>query len=403
MKVFIVTHDLTPANAHLMPWRTVCEVVEQGRQMGYDIGLVSLGARMEEVAGHGIPEGTVSVPKARDELECQLRKLIPDQKERVVVIWPLVWREPGWRTRVAGRLGVSLLGYFPGGVYRLRDTVYAIRRIGLRKSAPYLAEAIWPKAWQIRRWQSNGFTGMIALTQLTADTAVSSGWPADRIRAIPPGRDSHELSVDRKELSEGFVTWRRGRPFYVFAGPPSGIRGVYELLKAFELMADSHSDVCLVCLFRSDGPLEAGQISAVIAGMKHHDRVFCVWESLGKEQLESFMAECRAIVLPFIAVPSEIPLAMIEAMQFGKPVVTTNTGGSGDFVSDSGEAVTLGDVTGLSRTMSRLLVDTDYYRRKCIKTQDVYENHPTWNEMAVQWLECISDLSQFPRSGEDGK
>jgi len=403
MKVLVVTHDLNSRNAHLMPWRTVCEVVEGGRKQGYNLMLVSLGRQRQRLVGPGIPVGTVSVSKAGGDLENQLGDLIASQQDDVVLLWPVVWREPYWRTRIAGRLGVTLIGYFPGGVYHLRDALYAVHRIGLRKASPYLAEAAWPKARQIRHLYASGFSGMIAMTHFTADAAVSAGWPKERIRVIPPGRDGDELSRSNVALPEDFIEWRNGRPFYMFAGPPSGIRGIYELLKAFDRLANDHKDVCLVCLFRSDGSLDADRIAGVIRRMAHSKRVFCVWESLDKEQLELFMAECHATVLPFVAVPSEIPLAMIEAMRFGKPVITTMTGGSGGFVESSGEAVPLGDIKGLTLAMSRLLSDTDYYQKKCTKTLEVYANHPTWQVMAARWLECILDTVQVAELGGDRK
>jgi len=392
MKALVVTHDLTERNAHLMPWRTVCEVVKRGRLKGHDLKLVTLGDCKKVVDGRGIPSGTVSVSKVRNDLEGDLREAVKEWGCEVI-LWPLVWREPYWRIKIVGSLGVPVIGYFPGGVYRLTDVLYAARRIELRGALHYLTNAIWPKRLQLNRWRNYGFCHLIAMTSFTADVAIAGGWPRKLISAIPPGRDSHEEHVVGTTLPDAFDGWRGDRPFYMFAGPPSGIRGIYELLKAFDYMADTYKDICLVCLFRSDAPLESKKIAGVIDRMRNRDRVYCLWESLSKAQLEAFMFECHAAVLPFVAVPSEIPLAIIEAMRYEKPVITTMTGGTGYFVKGFGVSVPLGDTRALADAMSGLLADTDYYQDKCSATREAYARHPTWDAMVDQWVECISNAS----------
>ncbi len=391
MRALVVTHDLTNQNAHLMPWRTVCEVVLRGQQKGHDFKLVSLGDRVKALTGPGIPLDTVSVSKARNELESNLFEVIQKQ-ECGVLIWPLVWREPYWRIRIVGNLGVPVIGYFPGGVYKFTDALYSVRRTELRIALHYLANAVWSKRLQLRRWQKNGIRHLIAMTSYTANTAIACGWPDKLVSVIPPGRNSREEHVTGTSLPDDFDGWRKGRPFFMFAGPPSGIRGIYELLQAFDYMAEIHKNVGLVCLFRSDALLESKHIAGVIDTMRNRDQVYCVWESLSKAQLEEFMSECHATVLPFVAVPSEIPLAIIEAMRYEKPVITTMTGGSGDFVKDFGESVPLGDTKALAAVMTDLLTNADYYQSKCIATRDAYARHLTWDAMVDQWIERISGV-----------
>jgi glycosyltransferase involved in cell wall biosynthesis len=389
MNIIVVTHDLTEYNAHLMPWRTVCEVVRNARSKGIDARLVSLGAKREVMSGRGIPSGTLSIVKEKIALESELRELTQTFPCDAIV-WPVVWREPYWRIKAVTCLRIPVVGYFPGGVYRLADVLYASKHVGLRGSLPYLADAVWPKQFQLRRWKKRGFKFLIAMTSFTAKVAVAEGWPGWLISAIPPGREEEQVEYARVSLPADFEEWRQNRPFYVFAGPPSGIRGVYELLNAFDRLAEAHQDARLVCLFRSDAPLESEPIARVIANMKYSERVYTIWESLSKPVLEAFMSECHGLVLPFLTVPSEIPLAIIEGMRFAKPVITTMTGGTGEFVEACGEAVALGDVPALADSMLRLLTDPGYYQEKCDAAGAAYRKHPTWNVMADEWIECVN-------------
>lgn len=396
MRILVVTHDLTERNAHLMPWRTVCEVVSRARKKGYEARLLSLGRQRDRLDGHGIPSGTISIPKDREGLEQEMGAVLEDWQCEVIV-WPLVWREPYWRVQAISRLGVPLVGYLPGGVYRLADTLYAAKRIGIRGAIPYIAEALWAKGRQLSRWKQLGFVQLIAMTEFTADAARKGSWTRDEVKSIPPGRESSEESLQKAALPADFLEWRNERPYYLFAGPPSGIRGVYELLEAFEQVADKNENACLVCLFRSDAPLESERLGRVINGMKCRGRIHVVWESVERALFDAYISACHSVVLPFVTVPSEIPLAIIESMRYGKPVITTMTGGTGDYVKKSGVAVALGDIDGLAASMLRLLSDSAYYGDRCAATSSCYRRHPSWDEMVDEWLGCISGRIEHVR------
>lgn len=399
MRILVVTHDLTERNAHLMPWRTVCEVVCRSRERGFEARLLSFGDQNVSLTGYGIPSDTISIVKHRNTLKDAINTAV-ESWPCDVIVWPLVWREPAWRVRVASGLGIPLVGYFPGGVYRLVDTLYAAKRIGLRNALPYIAEAVYPKSRQVTLWKKLGFIQLIAMTELTADAAIKNGWAGDNIEAIPPGRDVMENPLPQSGLPAEFREWRGERPYYLFAGPPSGIRGIYELLESFERVAEKNNEACLVCLFRSDAPLESERLKRVISNMKFSDRIYVTWESVGKAVYEAFLSECHAVVLPFVTVPSEIPLAIIETMRYEKPVITTMTGGTGDWVRSFGVAIALGATGALAESMLRLLLDNDYYKDRCNAVRMAYLAHPTWDDMTDKWLACISGKVGQRRSDE---
>ena len=100
-------------------------------------------------------------------------------------------------------------------------------------------------------------------------------------------------------------------------GPPGRIRGVFELLGAFEKAADKLKDICLICLFRADGLLDTEKIRGILSKMKNRNRIYTIWESLDIRELYSFIKACHAQILPFILIPSEIPLAIIETIPAG--------------------------------------------------------------------------------------
>jgi glycosyltransferase involved in cell wall biosynthesis len=107
---------------------------------------------------------------------------------------------------------------------------------------------------------------------------------------------------------------------------------------------------------------------------------------VGRADLDAFLGACYAVVLPFLLVPSEIPLAVLEAAGHGKPVITTGPGGTADFVQEFGLAVPAGHSRALAAALLRLLEDPQLYAEKCRGAERVYAAHPTWEETARSWL-----------------
>ncbi len=390
MNLAVATHDLTKHNSHLMPWRTVCEMVTRLNDQGQKAILLSLSGNASVIEGPSIPPNTVVIEKSRDKLERELRGIIQAYSLEALV-WPLMWREPAWRTKLIGRLSIPTVGYFPGGIYDVSDVLYAVRRIGIRASLPYVMECIVPKRGKLQDFKKSGIDNLIAMTAKTAQVICANGWESEQVNVIPPGKDSEQLASEEKPLPPEFAAALVGRSYFLFMGPPSGIRGIYELLEAFDRFADRRTDVCLVCLFRSDRPLEEARIARVMKSMRNSDRVWAKWESVDRDTLTAFVSACHAVVLPFVAVPSEIPLAVIEVMRYGKPVVTTMTGGTGEYVSAFGEVSPLGDISALANSMDKLINNDTYYQACCRKAKENYEKHPLWEQVALGWQTVIKN------------
>jgi glycosyltransferase involved in cell wall biosynthesis len=144
--------------------------------------------------------------------------------------------------------------------------------------------------------------------------------------------------------------------------------------------------MCLVCLFRSDPGIDVAAIRRRIESRRYAERIICVWESVRKVDLEAFLEACHAVVLPFLLVPSEIPLAVIEAAGHRKPVITTGPGGTADFARPFGLAVPPANSSALAAAMLQLLEDRQLYAGKCDAARRIYAAHPTWEEVAQSWL-----------------
>lgn len=385
MKLAIYTTELTRANAHLMPWRTVLEVASQWQNMHGAVLVLSGDRQTGEEVIAGIRVAHVHRPKGEPEAAGFCARLVEEGVHGVY--FPVA---PGslymYLAQLLRRSGVSLTWYYPGAWYTHRQVLRAMRVMSLRKLLPYIYQALIPKRFWLARLKALGNYPMIAMTDYTADQLRAHGYPADRIFAIPPGKAP---VAQRGEVSSACIHIEQAvgdARFFLFFGPPNPIRGVYHLLDAFSNVSRNHPDVKLVCLFRGDNNVDSTVIRARVARMDLGDRLIAHWQSVGPADLDRLLKRCYAVLKPFVIVPSEIPLAVIETAEYGKPVIGFEGDGTGEFIGRFGLVAKHGDSDDLARKMQRLLDESAFYDERCQAAHDVYAAHPDWREVAEMWL-----------------
>jgi glycosyltransferase involved in cell wall biosynthesis len=394
MNVLIATHDMIARKAHLMPWRVISEVAKSRTPTDTVVFIASLTTGATDPSP---PDNVYLISKEKGELSDALHRFVTEHSIDVV-IWPVTWREPKWRIRIVAALPVARVAYFPGGVYDLRACLYAMRHLGTRMTLPYLLDSLISPRRLVRQLAQAGFTDLIALSNLTRSIAETAGWTAERTHCVMPGKDAPEKSSPAN-LPRETEQWLCGAPYFLFMGPPSRIRGIFEMLTAFEVAAQQDESVRLVCLFRADDKLDSEAIRTLIDRSKHRERISAVWESVSGSELHAFMHGALSIVMPFILVPSEIPLAIIEAMAHGKPVISTASGGTGQFVSQFGFATAVGDTAALAHAMLTLAGDENLRRDKAQRARALHEELGDWREMADRWMTIARMALADRRSG----
>ncbi len=388
MNIAVYSNDMTEKNGRLMPWRTVLEVTSEWNATGHRALILSGTSRGQVNEWMDCGVRVREVMKPRDQNAMRAVASVCREEKINVLYWPLDWRRVPTEVFELENTRLKIIWYMPGAQYKIKQVLKAACFMKASEILPYLVQALASKRRFTVKLSSPGVRPLITMTPYTRDRIVEAWYPPGKVMSIPPGKDPVNLSRDESGQFSQLQDCLAGVPYFLYFGPAQAIRGVSQILSAFASVARKHSTVQLVCLFRSDPGLSVARWKRRIAGMESGARIHCAWESVAPGDLAAFIGNCHAVLLPFLLVPSEIPLAVIETAGFGKPVIGSGPDGTGNFIDQFGLTVPFARSDLLAEAMLELLNNEDLYVRKCQKARLVFENHPTWKEVARQWLEA---------------
>ena len=165
----------------------------------------------------------------------------------------------------------------------------------------------------------------------------------DRVHVIRCGVDELFLSAD---FAVAFSSQQ-----LVNVGRLVEQKGQLVLLEAAALVARRGVDFSLLII--GDGPMRA-DLEDAIQRLGLTDRVTLLgWRS--NDQVRDLLIQSRAMVMPSFA--EGLPVALMECLALGRPVVTTYVGGTPELVTDhtNGLLVPAGDATALADAMVTVL------------------------------------------------
>jgi glycosyltransferase involved in cell wall biosynthesis len=223
---------------------------------------------------------------------------------------------------------------------------------------------------------------VIAVSNATAEEAIRFyRLPRNRVVAINNGMNLPNLLNSRvkKEneeqiiLSVGRLVWNKGHKYLVDAMPAV-------------LSECPSARLFIVGVGDQRKPLQSQAKKLHIEGAV---------EFLGKvstEKLHSLYSEADVFVHPSLYDPA--PIAVLEAMSMGKPVVATHVGGIPEFITNGvdGLLVEPRNSSQLARAITDILSDSSMRRRLGQEARKRIEKEFTWEAVAKKTLEFYESL-----------
>ncbi len=180
--------------------------------------------------------------------------------------------------------------------------------------------------------------------------ALSESWKGNLASIVPAARiEVVRNAVPLAEIREAEEDQRRAVLFLGRLGPR---KGVSELVRAFATIADDFPTIDLVCA--GDGDIEATREQASRLGLG--ERVLCPGWLRGDDKQKTLS---RAIVFALPSHAEGLPMALLEAMSAGLPVLASSVGGIPEVVRHGVEGYLIepGDEAALAGFLRTLLED----------------------------------------------
>jgi glycosyltransferase involved in cell wall biosynthesis len=218
---------------------------------------------------------------------------------------------------------------------------------------------------------------LIAVSEGLRRTYEAIGVPPELFVTVPNGVAPHESRTSRAEARQ-VLGLEADRPVVLTVGRLAHMKGQRHLIDAVPGLAARFPGLAVVLL--GDGSLRnALQERAAALGVAGNV-VFCGH----RPDARRLLAAADVFVLP--SRHEGMPLAALEAMEAGLPVVATRVIGSAEVVDDgvTGALVRPGDPTALGAAVARLLADPALRRRQGAAGRCRYEARFTRERMAVE-------------------
>ena len=189
--------------------------------------------------------------------------------------------------------------------------------------------------------------------------ALSDAWRATLQQISPQARIEVLMNAVPLPPADGLPAPANPQPTLLFFGEIARHKGVFELARAFGRVADELPELRLIYAGTGSG-VEATR--RLIEQLRLGGRVrFTGW--LQAERKRATLAGATVFVLPSYV--EGMPMALLEAMSFGLPVIATPVGGVPEIVTHErdGLLVPPGDIDALAAAIARLTSEPELRER----------------------------------------
>ncbi len=208
----------------------------------------------------------------------------------------------------------------------------------------------------IERWTVSKFDHIVTISNYLRSELMGWNIARDRISLVPNGVRVNRIARRERDAVQRELGLSSADRVIGTVGRLERAKGLGYLLQAIEKLLPAWPQI--KCVIVGDGRL-AVQLREFVASHGLHDHVlFTGFRSDVPRLLEAF----DVFALPSLT--EGIPIALLEACAYARPIVASRVGGVPEVISDgrSGRLVDAGDVTGLADAIDALLRDESVAR-----------------------------------------
>lgn len=276
-------------------------------------------------------------------------------------------------------------------------TVYTVHGVPAREAPSYAHRGL---SERLRYWMETYYSN-IAIRSVRHAIAISPYV----LREYEGKTHAQWHRIDNPLPDEYFAIEDKSQPGQIlYVGTITEVKDILTLLRAFKELTDSPasktvaSSLTLRLAGRTTSPVYEATINAYIADNSLQQQV-TVLGMLDRSALLEEYSRCALVALS--SRQENAPMAIIEAMAAGKPVVATGVGGVPDLVKDgvTGYLVPAGDAVGMARRMGQLITQPETRVAMGMRARQEATSRFRVSDVALKYREVYRAVAEAGRRG----
>ena len=395
-RILFVAPGFTRENIRLQPWRYVYELASQSTGRGNVVVLTNQhdgGQQTRQQWQEGFE--VLATPLLSVRQQPVLADLIASL-EPVELWWSTTPRSIAY-LKLLSQFNCKRIAFMTCPLYSWRELFF-----GFRQRAPFceikdlLLQRLIPRWLFARAMNGELIDSIVVQSRANGDVLRGMGVEAGKIKHLPVGIDDDDMGAIDETVSAS-VSDRMGSGSgevkILFLGSPRVIRGFDYLKETFISLYRQRQDVELVILARGASEQQSQKLQSEIENAAGQGAVQIESGWLSRDEVWAYLAEADIVVLPFLLVPSDVPVAALEAMARGSTLVVSTVDGLPELVADGrGVAVDLSQHDSLRKVLLELVSDPERRRICGEKARAYMQTYPRWQDVGRQLEEVVANV-----------
>lgn len=383
IKICVVVYNLTETNRKLQPWRYLLELFNTIDNK-YEIHFLTNSTFKNELFPYKIHSDIKISPYKNKKLIKTIKAINPE-----IIFW---WasKKTFLYKKVFKILNKNIILYYTGPIYYFKSEIFPVLKyISLKDIYHYVIDSLIPLRFLKNLINSSVINKTVVMTKRNYERFIQAGTDPEKVIIIPQGYSarsltrfySHDISFKSTASIVDKIT-------ILYMGRATPLRGVEFLIRSFgELLKriPSSKRVSLHVLSRDSDENYIRKLKLLVNSLALEPYINIENGWLERDNLELYMYESRFLVMPFLLVPSEIPISILEYLSLGKPVIAPDLDGIPELLeSGCGIVYKHYDQDALTDAMFKLIMDDELYNKLCKNSRAFINNYYTWDSLKIK-------------------
>jgi glycosyltransferase involved in cell wall biosynthesis len=239
---------------------------------------------------------------------------------------------------------------------------------------------------------------VIVLSENSKEKIIRFNITSRKILVVPPGISDFDLKVpniiDVNMIKESLNIYKDD--FVVlYLGSPLSLRGVDTLINGISIVIKDIPSLKLIILSRrrtNELSKEENYVKSLCIKNKIYNNTKVISSFLPRKEIKKYIDLSDVVVLPFKLVQSDTPMAILEVMALGKPLISTKLDGIPELLKDGrGILINPNDSKNLANALFMLYSNPSLKHNMGAKAKEHILSHPSWNQTTEMIVTIINE------------